>query len=420
MIKVTKKSNDNKDGKGDNEQTQQPNTSRTATNTVTSNNKVVLMPTATVAVNSKQNDYNRVKCRLLFDSGSQRTYVSKTLVDAIDAETIRTEYLAVRTFGTSTTGCLPRDIVSITVSDRTDQESIEIEPIVVEKICNPIQSHELDIAESAKMRFNEFDLADTYHTDDEILIEILIGLDYYWSIAMGGVIKTSSGPVAIASKFGYILSGPIEDRKFSNVTTSTCATRAPPITKSMTNVITIDLKLDEITKSLNKFWDTESLGVVKEEYLKPNEVRIRLNGIRYEVELPWKEKYPDISDNYILAKRRLYSQIKRLQKDPEILDKYNQIMKEQQEAGIIEEVPEYNISTAGKNYYMSHQLVVREDRVTTKLRIVYDASSKLHRKSLNESLENIPTKHTDLFSVLLQFRAYKVALTADIEKAFLR
>ena len=52
------------------------------------------------------------------------------------------------------------------------------------------------------------------------------------------------------------------------------------------------------------------------------------------------------------------------------------------------------------------------------LRIVYDASLKLHGKSLNKSLENIPTKHTDLFSVLLQFRAYKVALIADIEKAF--
>ena len=108
----------------------------------------------------------------------------------------------------------------------------------------------MDLAESTNIRLNEFDLADTYHTDDEILIEILIGLDYYWSI-MGGVIRTSSGPVAIASKFGYILSGSIENRKFSNVTTSACATRAPPITKSMANMMTIDLKPDEITKSPN-------------------------------------------------------------------------------------------------------------------------------------------------------------------------
>ena len=37
---------------------------------------------------------------------------------------------------------------------------------------------------------------------------------------------------------------------------------------------------------------------------------------------------------------------------------------------------------------------------------------------MNESLENTTTKHIDLFSVLHQFRAYKVALIADIEKAF--
>ena len=161
-------------------------------------------------------------------------------------------------FGASTTECLPRDVVSITGSDRADQESIQIEPILVEKICNPIQSHELDISESTKMRLNEFDFVGTDHTDDYILIEVLIGLDYYWSIIMGVVIRTSSEPVAIASKFGYILSGPIEDRKFSNVTTSACA---PPITKSMKNVMTIDLKPDEFTKSLNKFWDTKSLGI---------------------------------------------------------------------------------------------------------------------------------------------------------------
>ena len=51
---------------------------------------------------------------------------------------------------------------------------------------------------------------------------------------------------------------------------------------------------------------------------------------------------------------------------------------------------------------MPHQLVVPEDRVTTKLRILYDASSKLHGISLNESLENIPTKHTDQYCFNLE------------------
>ena len=53
-----------------------------------------------------------------------------------------------------------------------------------------------------------------------------------------------------------------------------------------------------------------------------------------------------------------------------MLDKYNQIMKEQQDARIIEGVHKYNIPAAGKTCYMPHKLVVREDRVATKLRIL--------------------------------------------------
>ena len=53
-----------------------------------------------------------------------------------------------------------------------------------------------------------------------------------------------------------------------------------------------------------------------------------------------------------------------------MLDKYNQIMKEQQDARIIEGAHKYNIPAAGKTCYMPHKLVVREDRVTTKLRIL--------------------------------------------------
>ena len=41
-----------------------------------------------------------------------------------------------------------------------------------------------------------------------------------------------------------------------------------------------------------------------------------------------------------------------------MLDKYDQIIKEQQDGGIIEEVSKYNIPTAGMTYYMPHQLVV--------------------------------------------------------------
>ena len=86
---------------------------------------------------------------------------------------------------------------------------------------------------------------------------------------------------------------------------------------------------------------------------------------------------------------------------------------------------------------MSHQAVIREDHTTSKLRIVYDASSKLKGPSLNDCLEAdesnytdlFPSlndcleagesKHTDLFGTLITFRSHNIAVVADIEKAFL-
>ena len=79
------------------------------------------------------------------------------------------------------------------------------------------------------------------------------------------------------------------------------------------------------------------------------------------------------------------------------------IMEEQRQAGVIEEVPEEVVPEVGKTYYMPHQAVVREDKSTAKLRVVYDASSKSSGESLNECLELLPSKFTDLFSVLVQF-----------------
>ncbi|XP_064471798.1 uncharacterized protein LOC135386020 [Ornithodoros turicata] len=70
---------------------------------------------------------------------------------------------------------------------------------------------------------------------------------------------------------------------------------------------------------------------------------------------------------------------------------------------------------------MPHHAVIRRDRETTKVRIVFDASSKAHGSlSLNEALHAGPNLNPDVLQLLLRFRSYHVALTADIEKAFLQ
>ena len=67
---------------------------------------------------------------------------------------------------------------------------------------------------------------------------------------------------------------------------------------------------------------------------------------------------------------------------------------------------------------MSHRAVICEDKSTTKVRVVFDASTKSSGPSLNDFLYEGP-EITLLYNILLTFRCYPIALSADIAKAFL-
>ena len=71
----------------------------------------------------------------------------------------------------------------------------------------------------------------------------------------------------------------------------------------------------------------------------------------------------------------------------------------------------------GGVHYVPHHAVVRADKETSKLRIVYDASS--NSPSLNDCLEKGPCLLPLVFDILVRFRAYRVALISDIKQAYL-
>ena len=74
----------------------------------------------------------------------------------------------------------------------------------------------------------------------------------------------------------------------------------------------------------------------------------------------------------------------------------------------------------GKTHYLPHHPVIRRDKETTKLRVVYDASAKMNgNPSLNDCVYSGPSLLPSIADVLMRFRFHKVALVADIEKAFL-
>jgi hypothetical protein len=86
---------------------------------------------------------------------------------------------------------------------------------------------------------------------------------------------------------------------------------------------------------------------------------------------------------------------------------------------IVQLVEDPNKTEGDRIHYLPHHAIVKIERATTKVRIVYDASSKSKGPSLNESLHVGPKFNQKFFDILIKFRTYQVALIADIEKAFL-
>lgn len=70
-------------------------------------------------------------------------------------------------------------------------------------------------------------------------------------------------------------------------------------------------------------------------------------------------------------------------------------------------------------HYLPHHPVIRRDKSTTKLRVVYDASAKTSGLSLNDCLNPGPKFDQKILDILSRFRVHRVAVMADIEKAFL-
>jgi len=112
--------------------------------------------------------------------------------------------------------------------------------------------------------------------------------------------------------------------------------------------------------------------------------------------------------------------LKRLKLKPEQLEEYDHVIKDQLNVEIVEKIDKSEQAQPGRQlHYLQHHCVVREDKTTTKLRIVYNASARINGPALNDCLYTGPSLTPEILDILIRFRVQPIALVADIEKAFL-
>ena len=126
-----------------------------------------------------------------------------------------------------------------------------------------------------------------------------------------------------------------------------------------------------------------------------------------------------LPDNCDMCHKQLVS-LTRLEMDDGLCLEHEKIIKDQIESGVVEVVTDHSEQVkVGEIHYIAHHPVIRPDKDTTKVRIVYDASARSGGPSLNDCLYVGPPLTQEILDVLLRFRVHGVALAGDIEKAFL-
>ena len=376
----------------------------------------ILLQTAKVMINNNSAHHGAY---ILFDNGSQLSFITPALRNKLNLKTHDTREIVIKTFGEhSTKEILERVKVSIKCLDGHNLDIF----CYVKDICQPLNNQHIKFARENYEHLRGLHLAN--FTDNPTHpVDILVGSDFYWSIIENEIIRGPDNcPIALKSKFGYILSGPINFPSSKN--SSTLVTHA---LKCQTEFIDQNVLLN---KELETFWqqetyvDTKSDNDVNFDVHVEFQRNLKFNKIenRYEVKLPFRDDHDLLPDNYSHCVERFNSLKRKLSHDSQLFAEYNQIFIDQLASGIIEAVPEdsSNIITAGQSHYLPHRPVVRTDKTTTKVRCVFDASSKTVGPSLNDCLYPGPSLTETLFGVLLRFRTYKVAFISDIQKAFLQ
>ncbi|XP_068708273.1 uncharacterized protein [Montipora foliosa] len=234
-----------------------------STSMFVSSKSSVLLQTARANISKPGSGEHSVNARMVFDSGSQKIYISENLENTLKLPVPGQDTLLIKTFGESTAKLRQCDIVQFA----GDGMKIYVSAYVVPVICAPISNQIIEFTQayyphlqcSAVQCLKR--LSDNSHGGEDLSVDILIGADFYWHFVSGSFVRgPESGPIALSNKLGYILSGPVGIPVPGQGDSSINLTENH-VLKISNCVIEGGDSLEEV----EHFWDLETLGIKHDE-----------------------------------------------------------------------------------------------------------------------------------------------------------
>ena len=172
-------------------------------NSVSGTTTHVFLQTAGVSVHGKCGVADAI---ILFDTGSDKTYISRDLIDRIGPEWVGSQNIAYVVFGGNhISNVEQRNVYSVSLQGSRG-DAVSLVATEIPTICGPM--FRPAVPDSVLGSFGkDIEFVDV-HMGQEIKVDILVGLDSYWKLMIPEIVVMSDGLVAQLSVFGWILSGP--------------------------------------------------------------------------------------------------------------------------------------------------------------------------------------------------------------------
>ncbi|KAJ0169499.1 hypothetical protein K1T71_015086 [Dendrolimus kikuchii] len=398
--------------------TSQTQSESTGTPTITSyfsnTPSQVLLATALVKAESPRKNMTIV-LKSLLDQGSQASFVTESAVQLLGLKRIPETSTISGLGGDRDSTIASKFTVVLNLQSRIDSTfKLSVKAHVLKKLTCFLPSRQVRVLP----QLASLELADPWFGIPN-KIDLLLGAEVYSQILLEGLVKGLPGSViAQNTRLGWILSGKTD--------TSNCLSDVNQSAKG--NVISMHIVDATNNDLLKKFWEMElEPSSYKAKHLTPEEQSCetlfsqstcRDKSGRYIVKLPFKSQDPlcKYGNSKEIARKRFFVLEKRLFRNPELKREYSKVMNEYVHLGHMEVVSNPDKSDA---VYLPHHAVVKQDKITSRVRVVFDAScSGSNGVSLNNDLMTGPTLQPELRHLVMRWRRFPIALVADIVKMY--
>ena len=276
-------------------------------------------------------------------------------------------------------------------------------------------------------------------------VTLLIGCDHallHFPVETRPAPDPDQAPQAVKTPLGWILKGPDREKEQSfdgssaQINMFMSGYRVPGNLSDLNDLLVTDdgevfpspfdfdtTNVDELMQWLKSNRELKEFGL---KYSREDTVAYDLMSRsvcqvdgHYQLPLLWKNAAVTFPDSLQMAQNRLKGVKRRLQRDSQLKDKYQEQMDIALKKGYAERVPDGDAEQglSERLWVIPHHPVINPKK-PEKVRVVFDCAARSHNTSLNENLMTGPDLVNKLVKVLLRFRKDKIAIVSDIEAMF--